>query len=1328
MSAETPAQSNRPLVIGRYKVVKRIGSGGMGTVYKAVHLDLGREAALKVLPPDLASKPEMLERFALEAKHAARLRHENIVTLYEYSEANGTRFLAMEFVEGTNLHEYINEKGRVEPEEARQLILQAARALALAHKSNIVHRDIKPSNFLLTQKDGKAVVKLTDFGLARGLDDTDFKVTKTGTTVGTVDYIAPEQARNSRSADIRSDIYSLGCTLYHMLTGQPPFPEGDLTERLLKHVEAVPEDVRRFNRDVPAGLVVVLERMLAKKPGDRYQTPRELIKDLEQLPSGFALDPRALMQALAEEVGGKPKPARRAAPETQHTAAVGSTQIGIPAMPGVIPKLHYRNSPLGAKPRKRARWQGFQPWIVISGWKVWAALGLAGGVVTLLILALTLGWGARQEKQPPLQAAAPDGSPERTKPGTKKANEEITHPPEERETTAKVQTISRPLEPTPPRQGSPRIQVPDQLVQEVQREYQPREASAIAEQTRQSPQDYQQYFRTGQVLERGITSKPSNPAESVGSRVLTGPEPGKTTGSEQTVPPAATRERPSPTTGSTPKTASGPQPSAAGPPIYVVSRAPSLAGERQANSLASACALATADKGTETVIVEIRDNGPLFETPMVVTGRNLVLRAAKGYRPLLCWDLGAKAGAKLTHLVSVSQGGLVLENLDFVLKGPDDRSMEMAGLIRVQGGHLLAEGCTFSITGRHAQGLAAVQLDGTRPDGKPAVARMNGCYFRGAEMKLLDLKSSAAEVELDTCLAVGSNRPLLDVHAAGGLGPIKVRVVRSTLVAGVSFLRVRATGHDASSANVSWLGWDTILARHGGQPGGEMVDLQEGFPPSALKWRAVNCLYTGWPTLLKWQGGTVAAQDQEGWQKLWEQAQGDAVKEPTWPALLPADPSEVPPEAFRVVGTHAEFSALAGQGTLGCNVSLLPSGRDKWLALTYERLVPPPYYPAPVDQAPENPASTEEAYYGERLDLTEVNLGEHLAKVQSMQRLGRKLVLRLTGKGEARTGPIHLQNVNLVLYFEPATSEKDRLVLVPTNTAGAEALIDIDGGSLEIIGGKIRFPNQRSGSVPDYLLKVHGGDLRLSGCRLEGPLEQAPRSFRGLIHFQSAENDRSEQGQGCALANCVLLSGKECIDARGAGARLRLQNCVVVAGSDAIRVASGTPAWGQRPTCILEHNSVAARRAVLHLGDLSAPPPRIEPLVVQARANVFLAPFGEDHHAGALLYEGEALPHGLVLWQGEANFYDPQLHYFVSADRAPEMKQKFVVWERLWGSAGERPPERLLSIPKPEPRTLDLDRPLLSRLEVQSLLPRETGTPPGADLEQLGLIKSRRPK
>jgi serine/threonine protein kinase len=298
-------------IIGRYQVGEKIGAGGMGTVYKARHLDLARDVALKVLPPELVARPEMLERFRQEARHAAKLRHEHIVTLYEIGQENNVHFLAMEYVPGFNLHEYIDRKGRLEPDEAQRLITQGTQALKLAHKQGIVHRDIKPSNFLLTLKDGKQFVKLADFGLARTANEEEFKLTRPGTTVGSIDYISPEQARDSRSADIRSDIYSLGCTLYHMLAGRPPFYEGDMTARLLKHVEARPTDVREFNPKVPPGLVRVLDRMLAKRPEDRHQTPQELLKDLEHIDKN-AIDVKGALETLAagEKIrsGSRPKP------------------------------------------------------------------------------------------------------------------------------------------------------------------------------------------------------------------------------------------------------------------------------------------------------------------------------------------------------------------------------------------------------------------------------------------------------------------------------------------------------------------------------------------------------------------------------------------------------------------------------------------------------------------------------------------------------------------------------------------------------------------------------------------------------------------------------------------------------------------------------------------------------------------------------------------------------------------------------------------------------------------------------------------------------------
>jgi len=205
--------------VGRYEVVTHIASGGMGEVYRARDVELDRDVALKVLPGRHADNPACVERFRREARLAARLTHKHIVTLYDWGQDGGTWFLALEYVDGVDLHSYIAARGRLDPQEACVIMVQAAKALDHAFAQGITHRDIKPSNFLLTRSGNKVRVKLTDLGLARAVSDEEFRVTRDGTTVGTIDYLAPEQARDSAAADIRSDIYALGCTLYHMLAG-----------------------------------------------------------------------------------------------------------------------------------------------------------------------------------------------------------------------------------------------------------------------------------------------------------------------------------------------------------------------------------------------------------------------------------------------------------------------------------------------------------------------------------------------------------------------------------------------------------------------------------------------------------------------------------------------------------------------------------------------------------------------------------------------------------------------------------------------------------------------------------------------------------------------------------------------------------------------------------------------------------------------------------------------------------------------------------------------------------------------------------------------------
>ncbi|MFO0967715.1 MAG: protein kinase [Gemmataceae bacterium] len=298
----------------RYKITRFVGGGGMGLVFQAEHRMMDRPVALKVVhPKDLAHRASV-ERFRREVQAAARLHHPNIVAAFDADEAGATHFLVMEFVEGQTLAQYLKDKGKLDIAEACDIIRQAALGLEHAHQNRMVHRDIKPDNLMRTERGD---IKILDFGLARfaqeeaaaektgtgikaetapapatypGRPESTGQLTGAGSVMGTPDYIAPEQIKDTRTADIRSDIYALGCTLYQLLTGQVLFPEGKVSEKLKRHVEEKPRALRQLRPDAPAGLAYILDRMLAKDPTQRYQTPAEVAAALA--PFARADEPR----------------------------------------------------------------------------------------------------------------------------------------------------------------------------------------------------------------------------------------------------------------------------------------------------------------------------------------------------------------------------------------------------------------------------------------------------------------------------------------------------------------------------------------------------------------------------------------------------------------------------------------------------------------------------------------------------------------------------------------------------------------------------------------------------------------------------------------------------------------------------------------------------------------------------------------------------------------------------------------------------------------------------------------------------------------------------
>jgi serine/threonine-protein kinase len=304
------------LLFGPYLILDKIGEGGMGKVYRAAQRGSGQIVALKLVRQALMNNRTVLRRYKREAAAVAALNHPNIVTLYDADEAAGRYFLAMEYVDGIDLSKMVRmfgnppTSGLPSYQEACEYVRQAALGLQHAHQRGMVHRDVKPSNILV--HGGRALpgvrerpsIKILDMGLVRtpmGDDVSTSDLTRVGTVVGTPDYMSPEQAKDSSKVDARADLYSLGCVLYFLLRGQPPFPDGNPIDKLIRHQLDPPPDVRRSRPDVPVELAAVIERLLQKKSEERYATAREVAEVLASFTPGGSKAGRALPAPALDE-------------------------------------------------------------------------------------------------------------------------------------------------------------------------------------------------------------------------------------------------------------------------------------------------------------------------------------------------------------------------------------------------------------------------------------------------------------------------------------------------------------------------------------------------------------------------------------------------------------------------------------------------------------------------------------------------------------------------------------------------------------------------------------------------------------------------------------------------------------------------------------------------------------------------------------------------------------------------------------------------------------------------------------------------------------------
>ncbi len=369
------------LVMGNYLILDKVGAGGMGQVLKARHRRMNRVVALKMLPESMTASEKAHQRFHREWEAAARLEHPNVVTAHDADESHGVHFLVMQYVEGRDLAAHVKHGGPLSVAQAVECILQAAEGLRYAHGEGVIHRDVKPSNLLLG-RDGR--VRILDLGLAR-LDhasDGD-ELTRTGAVMGSIDYMAPEQAEDTKQADGRSDVYSLGCTLHFLLTGSPAYPGEAAVEKLLAHQRRPIPLLRSVRGDVPEGLDAALQKMLAKNPADRYADMAEVIDDVQRVQAGLP-DGRGLeiLNGFAAELEGPSFDSRRRSTATARPHVAVKEEASAAGLFDVVPTPAARSTVQSSVAELHLRRQRSQSatrrTLLISG-------GVAAGVVLLIV-------------------------------------------------------------------------------------------------------------------------------------------------------------------------------------------------------------------------------------------------------------------------------------------------------------------------------------------------------------------------------------------------------------------------------------------------------------------------------------------------------------------------------------------------------------------------------------------------------------------------------------------------------------------------------------------------------------------------------------------------------------------------------------------------------------------------------------------------------------------------------------------------------------------------------------------------------------------------------
>jgi eukaryotic-like serine/threonine-protein kinase len=1301
--------------LGSYVLVEVLGSGGMSNVFRAVHEESGNVVAVKVLPRTLAKNVMLLQRFIREAKSAEALDHPNIVSIFDRGFDQGRHYLVLEFVEGRDLHDRVRLNGPMAPDEAVRFIREVAEGLRYAAGRGMIHRDVKPANLLMTP-DGHA--KIIDLGLALQTEDEDERVTRDGTTVGTVDYMAPEQARDSRQTSERSDIYSLGCTFYYLLTGSAPYPGGGLADKLARHYKAPIPEVRDHRPDVSEGLSLLIRKMMEKKPEKRYADYDQLIAALDGLSSpsiqpdeGVVLDALIVDDDDDDEIGLAPTESNISRARSDSASRPPSTRDQYLTAEIVdddedddLPAPSAKSIPA---PPSRPR-SG-------SGLRTPRKESSAPQEISLADLAAL---DADDKAASRRAARRSSTSTPALKTGSSSISSKAAGPA--------LDAILEEDEPVHGDGGPPRRSSRDELslktwiaagvlvglsiaivgfgvsmiVSMMKPEKPPEVTERPNEETR--PIEEIQPVTPNPKITKATPPppkvvKPVEPVKSATPEVKVAAEP----------PPEEKRYSAEWEARLFPVAPAKPAPIADRPKV-VVRRVLEAGTEPQKTSLAAALSLAGDD-------VEIADTGPFFEDDCQVAGKSRLIRGRGGIRPIIKIDATSDQMVR-SQSSKIQVGGtkvdhLVLEGLDIAVDLrdiPDDQ----LSLILCQGGDLTLRDCSLTVYNANASRPNKYSIIRVEEGTNPNRIVLERSIIRGPIRTLMEVTASKAVIVFDRSIVVGDSGPLVSLEASEK-GSRAIYFHRSLIATrGV----VLESPGRSNPTVVRSLG-STFAKIEGGNPAPMFAirAVLAGDPGTALDWSGEDNSFVGWSGWLSSEPrSAIRISGLDGVRGCWNGSDSSSEESPNpWPVsvpsefVVPADFWTLAParrgSLIRVATPHARLKELTVDylvrlPTPELSATLtapfvaqdLPRGIQ---VMPAARAAPPPPPPQPNAKGPRPKAAMPKGAMPNPVPQGPLNLTFNVQEAPWLGDLGQFLAEKLVegttqatvqvrGGGNHLTSPIRLRDGLSIAILGDSLPVPGSATTMPTffpkPEAADRALIELHKGDLAI--DSLAFSSEGA-TRPRHWILVEDSVLAIRHCRFRDPGASSSTVGSSIAFVARGTAPipprvgplvSSTDRPTARLKDCLIWTGSDAISAEVGRGVVDLQNCLILSGGPAVTLLPQQVDRNKfEADLVLDRCTFAVDKSTILLGPWHGDPAGpTRPWLVWTRRCVFPKPHQTQGSGALLQVDPDAMARGALFWQSSFDAYDVS-RFLASTGPPPsvipatDLKKQ---WLDLWGA------------------------------------------------------------